>query len=310
VALERIDGTDGFHRTSYAFDPAPLRRSIRASGLLQPLILEAKGPDGFRIVSGFRRYAVCVEMGWRTVPGLPARGAPQTLYQAVLLENLSHRRFNAVEVALALRGLKRWNPEEELLSGWMPRMGLDPSPKRLAAYLAVPDLEEEILRTLASEGLNIGDVPGLLRWSGPERMAVFRLFTDLKMGTNLRREITLNLFEVQQRDGTPPSAFLAGEEVARALRDPDRSVPQRAQAVRALARRARYPLLTRLEARFAEKMKALRLPPNLSIQHPPFFEGDEYRCTFTFRSETDFRDCVDRIRNLRHDEILPDEDHS
>jgi len=308
VALDRVDAGDGFHRTSYAFDPAPLRRSVRASGLLQPLLLEETREGRFRIAGGFRRFAVCAELGWSTVPALLARGDPRGIFEAVLLENLSHRPFNPVEVSLALARLRAWTPEGELVAAWMPRLGLDPSPRLLASYLAVAGLEEEIRLALASGGLNAGDVPAFLRWDGPERTAVFRLFQELRMGTNLRREVALNLFEIQRRDGTPPSAFLAGEEAARAMGDPDLSVPQRAQAVRALVRKARYPLLTRLEAEFAANVKALGLPPNISIQPPPFFEGSEYRCTFTFRDEDEFRACADRIRDARHAKILPDED--
>jgi len=309
VALDAIDDKDDFYRMSYAFDPGPLRASISNSGLLYPVILQEAGGGAPRIVRGFRRCGVCRELGLKTVPALFAAGEPEVLFQAVLLENLSHRAFNTVEVSLALNRLRQWLSEKKLVTESLPRMGLDPSRKLLDAYLAVSGMEEEIRQALARERLNIGDVPALLKWPGPERMHVFRLLRDLKMGTNLRREITLNLFEIQQRDGTPPSVFLAGEEVSGAAGNPHLSVPQKAQEVRGIVRRTRYPVLTRLEEAFSGNVKALKLPPNISIQHPPFFEGAEYRCTFTFRDGKGFRACVDRIRDVMHEEILPEEDH-
>ncbi len=74
-------------------------------------------------------------------------------------------------------------------------------------------------------------------------------------------------------------------------------------------RRCRYPTLTSLEQTFSGKIKALKLPPNISIHHPPFFEGEDYSCTFTFRSGLEFRDCVGRLHDIRHEEILSEEDH-
>jgi hypothetical protein len=309
VALDAIDREDDLYRMSYAFDSCPLQASIRASGLLHPLILQEGEGGKLRIVSGFRRCLACRDLGVKTVSGLFAAGEPASLFRAVLLENLSHRTFNPVEVSLALNRLQPWSSEKELVTEWLPKMGLDPSPKLLASHLSVWGMEEAIRQALALGTLNIGDVPALLKWPGQERMHVFRLFMDLKLGTNLRREIALNLFEIQKRDGTPPSVFLAREDVSGSVGNPDLSVPQKAQAVRGIVKKGRYPALTRLEKAFVENVKALKLPPNISIQHPPFFEGSEYRCSFTFRNGRDFQACVDRIRDVRHEEILPEEDH-
>jgi len=310
VGLSTIDADDGFYRMSHAFDTRALAASIRFSGLLHPLILEprAAGP-GPRIVSGYRRYRACRELGLATVPAVFASGPPEPLYEAVLLENLSHRAFNPVEVSLALNRLVTWVPREAVIRSWLPALGLHPSPRLLDTALAVSGLEEEIRAALLDGTLNPGDVPALLRWPGPERVQVFRLFRDLNVGTNLRREIALNLFEIQQRDGVPPSVFLAREEVRRAVEDPDRSVPQKARAVRDIVRRSRYPLLTSLEESFSGRSRALRLPPSIAIRHPPFFEGGEYTCTITFRSGREFRECVGRLHDIRDETILPEEDH-
>lgn len=309
VELETIDGDDDFYRMSHAFETGPLRASIRLSGLLHPLILEAGEGRGPRVVSGFRRYLACRELGEKTVPALFASAPPEALYRVVLLENLSHRAFNPVEISLALNRLAQWLDREELVRSWLPLMGLAPSPRLLAMYLTVRDLGEEIREALVSGKLNISDVPALMKWPEQERQHVFRLFRELKMGTNIRREVALNLFEIEKRDGVPPSAFLAGEEVSRVIRHGELSVPQKAQAVRGIVRRCRYPTLTSLEAAFSAKIKALKLPPSISVHHPPFFEGEDYTCTFTFRSDREFQDSVGRLHDIRHEKILSEEDH-
>jgi len=309
AALDAIDAEDDLYRTSYAFDTARLRDSIRFSGLLHPVLLQESPGGRLRVAAGYRRYRVCRELGWKTVPAIFATAAePEPLYRAVLLENLSHRPFNPVEIFLALDRLRAWVPEKELVRDWLPRLGLDPSPKLLVSLLGVRELAEEARQALAAGALNIGDIPLLLRWPVPEQAVVFRLFRDVKMGVNLRREVAANLYEIQKRDGTPPSAFLSGREVSCVTESADLSTPEKAQAVRGIVRRGRYPVLTGLESAFAARVKALRLPPCITVQHPPFFEGREYRCTFTFQNGKEFQSCVERIRDIRHEAVFPEED--
>ena len=107
-----------------------LRSSIQEVGLIQPVLLREK-PDGYQIVSGFRRIAVVRELGH---PEIDSRIVGEEtedlkLFFISLHENLTSRGFNTVEKAMALgklvhlsRSIRRLSPEIFCLSSISKRM--------------------------------------------------------------------------------------------------------------------------------------------------------------------------------------------
>ena len=68
ISVEEIDKRDRFFCTSYLRDDALLRKSILGVGLLVPIwIKERKGAEGYQLLSGFRRFDVCCELGFTEI---------------------------------------------------------------------------------------------------------------------------------------------------------------------------------------------------------------------------------------------------
>ena len=91
-----------------------LAESIRANGLLQPVMVRRKG-DGYELVFGLHRLEACRRLGWRKIPALVREISGEEAFVAGLVENLQRNiRVNPVAEARGYKHLmsKGWTPHE------------------------------------------------------------------------------------------------------------------------------------------------------------------------------------------------------
>ncbi len=82
-----------------------LAESIRAHGVIQPLIVIPK-PDGkFVLIAGERRWQAAQRAGLRTVPVITRQANNQEMLEVALIENVQRADLNALEEAEAYRQL-------------------------------------------------------------------------------------------------------------------------------------------------------------------------------------------------------------
>jgi len=84
-----------------------LARSIRANGIIQPIIVRREGP-GYQIIAGERRWRAAQHAGLLRVPvvvkDVPP-GQESKLLELALVENLQREDLNPIDLALACRRL-------------------------------------------------------------------------------------------------------------------------------------------------------------------------------------------------------------
>ncbi|HNV70884.1 MAG TPA: ParB/RepB/Spo0J family partition protein [Candidatus Ozemobacteraceae bacterium] len=79
-----------------------LAQSIHANGILQPILVRAKG-DRYEIISGERRYRAARIAGLDRIPAVIRSLADREAHFAAIIENLQREDLNPVEEAQALR---------------------------------------------------------------------------------------------------------------------------------------------------------------------------------------------------------------
>jgi ParB family transcriptional regulator, chromosome partitioning protein len=91
-----------------AMDPAgleELRDSIRAHGILQPIVLRAAGSD-YELISGERRWRAARLAGLERIPALVRDGVSNhEMLELALVENVQRRDLNPIERALGFRSI-------------------------------------------------------------------------------------------------------------------------------------------------------------------------------------------------------------
>lgn len=294
IGIEAIDSRDHFFSMTFHPNLEALRRSIGHVGLVQPIIAREKSQGlGYQVISGFKRLTVCEQLGLKEIEAFSYRkselGDLEGFHMA-LHENLTTRGLNLIEKSMVLHKLiHRFGlSEESVARDYMPMLGLQPSLKILGKVSQLVQLRAGIKRYIVEEEVSLENAAQLFEFSPEDQAEIGRLVSKLKLGENKLKEVLTFLREISLRDGMTVRELVRGEIEAIAS-DVSLSKVQKTHRVRRRLREMRYPRLTELEKEFREKRKGLGLSPGISLQPPPYFEGDTFRLEFGFTDVEEFK---------------------
>lgn len=83
-----------------------LASSIRAQGVMQPIVVRPVGPDRFEIIAGERRWRASQLAGLDKIPALIRDVPDEAAIAMALIENLQREDLNPIEEAVALKRLQ------------------------------------------------------------------------------------------------------------------------------------------------------------------------------------------------------------
>jgi ParB family chromosome partitioning protein len=89
-----------------AAELAELAASIKAQGLLQPIVVREVAPDSYELIAGERRLRATRDLGQTTIRALVRTVDDHQLLELALIENLIRADLNDIEVAEALLQLQ------------------------------------------------------------------------------------------------------------------------------------------------------------------------------------------------------------
>jgi ParB family chromosome partitioning protein len=137
-----------------------LAQSIRANGIIQPIVVRTVG-DRFQIIAGERRWRAAKLAGLLRVPVVVrdvAPGQEQSLLGMALIENIQRQDLNPIEEALAYRRLAdEFNLTQE---GIATAVGKDRA--SVANFQRLLKLPDEVRSEVASSRLSMGHARALL----------------------------------------------------------------------------------------------------------------------------------------------------
>jgi ParB family chromosome partitioning protein len=142
-----------------------LTQSIRANGIIQPILVRKAGTS-YRIIAGERRWRAAQRAGLLKVPVVirdVPEGSHKQLLELALIENIQRENLNPVEEAVAYQRLSdEFHLTQEQIAS---AVGKDRS--SVANYLRLLKLPEEVRAELGSGTLSMGHARALLALSDP-----------------------------------------------------------------------------------------------------------------------------------------------
>jgi ParB family chromosome partitioning protein len=137
-----------------------LARSIKANGIIQPIVVRRVG-DRFQIIAGERRWRAALKAGLQRVPVVVrdvAAGDERSLLEMALIENIQREDLNPIEQALAYRRLADdfQLKQEEIAAA----VGKDRA--TVANHVRLLKLPDEVRAEVASGTLSMGHARALL----------------------------------------------------------------------------------------------------------------------------------------------------
>src|SRR5882724_8077286 len=144
-----------------------LTESIRASGVVQPVVLRPTQNGRFQIVAGERRWLASKRAGKVSIPAVVRQISNEQAMEITIIENLQREDLNPMEQARAFERLSReFGLTQEQIA---TRTGKDRA--SIANFIRLLKLPEEVQNALEAGTLSFGHGKVLLALAGfPEHM--------------------------------------------------------------------------------------------------------------------------------------------
>jgi ParB-like chromosome segregation protein Spo0J len=301
ISLAKIDLEDTTFLITFLPEPEPLLASIKLVGLLEPLLVRERDDGSYQLVCGFKRAKTLNRLSIsETEAFVYPRGELDDL-QAIMLtmgHNLTHP-LNLIEKALTFEKLLSFGlPEREVIDRYLPLFRLQPNARILKQLTELLSLERGLQEYLVRKDLSLSTSTLFLHLDTEDQKAILPLLEALRPGENRVKEIISYLREISLRDGVSITSLLSKEEIGAIIHDQETPRPQRIEHLRRVLKEMRFPRLTAMEDTFAEYKRSLSLPPQISFNPPPFFEGEEFRMELRFKDFRAFRELATRLHQI------------
>jgi ParB family chromosome partitioning protein len=142
-------------------DPAALEelaQSIKAQGVMQPIVVRPIANGRFEIIAGERRWRASQQAGLDSVPAMVREVPDQAAIAMALIENIQREDLNPVEEAVALQRLQ----QEFQLTQQQVAEAVGKSRVTITNLLRLIALPEEIKTLLSHGDLEMGHARALL----------------------------------------------------------------------------------------------------------------------------------------------------
>jgi len=141
-----------------------LSESIKAKGLLQPILVRSKGENKFEIISGERRFRAIKKLDYKYIPAIVKNVKDSDMLEIGLAENLQREDLNPVEEAKGYKLLiDKFNYTQEQLSTIVHK-----SRPYIGNILRLLKLPNEVLQAIEQGKISTSHARTLIREANPE----------------------------------------------------------------------------------------------------------------------------------------------
>ncbi len=304
VHFSQID----FDDQSYIFTFEPLLsgliNSIKKIGLINPPILEQTSDNTYRIVTGLKRI---LALGQLKINQFPAKiyqsmnPAPTLdLFLLNFFENIGTRNLNEIEKSIILHKFIHLFQvsEESVISEFLPLLNHGANKAVLDRYLKLVYLKDNIRIAIVEEFISIDNALALLEMSLIERQSIFDLFQRLQLGKNNQKELLRLLREIAKISNQSIVQIVEDKEIQDILSNEKITSPRKIEHIKEVLKRMRYPLFSIVEMNFQNLKKDLKLPPNIILRPPPFFEGEKFTVELSFKNQAEFNKLIGILASI------------
>jgi hypothetical protein len=297
LSLKEIFLEDERFRTSYYFSLEKLILSIQNVGLLSPPLVAFRDKH-FILVSGWKRVLACIKLSLSSLHVFVIEEEDELkTFLMAFYENLAIREFSLLEKSEILSRLKRFGEDEKkIVQHYLPLLDIPSTLSHLESYLAFSKIESGVKRTIYEKNMPFSSVKILAEYTPQERKSLLPLL--LASGQNRMKEILEDLKEISRRNDTAPKKILSSKEILNIMESEKLSPLQKADKIRLILRKKRYPALSSRRESFDSLLKKLRLPKTVAVKPSPFFEEDNFSVNFSFGNRKELINSLLKLQEL------------
>ena len=162
-----------------------LAESIRAQGVMQPIVVRPLGDNRYEIIAGERRWRAAQMAELDAIPAVIREVPDEAAIAMSLIENIQRENLNPMEEAIALGRLK----EEFGLTHQQVADAVGKSRAMVTNLLRLMSLEADVKKLLEHGDLEMGHARALLSLTGAKQVEAAR--TVVAKGLSVRQTETL-----------------------------------------------------------------------------------------------------------------------
>ncbi|HKM36776.1 MAG TPA: ParB/RepB/Spo0J family partition protein [Thiopseudomonas sp.] len=181
-----------------------LAQSIKAQGVMQPIVVRLVAKDIYEIIAGERRWRASKLAGLSTIPALVRDVTDEAAIAMALIENIQREDLNPVEEAVALQRLQK---EFELTQQEVAN-AVGKSRASIANLLRLIGLPDEVKTLLVHGDLEMGHARALLGLPADQQVEA-------------AREVVAKGFTVRQTEAFVRNRLADKPEAEKPVIDPD-----------------------------------------------------------------------------------------
>lgn len=176
-----------------------LAQSIKAQGVMQPIVVREVSTGRYEIIAGERRWRATQLAGLDTIPALIRELSDETALAMALIENIQREDLNAMEEALALHRLQT----EFQLSQAEVATAVGKSRSTVANILRLTGLPKETQILLERGDIDVGHAKSLLGLPHEQIAAAARAVVAKGMTVRETDALVARLLEAPRGKPTP-----------------------------------------------------------------------------------------------------------
>ncbi|MDL1969929.1 MAG: hypothetical protein LWW94_02930 [Candidatus Desulfofervidaceae bacterium] len=130
-----------------------------------------------------------------------------------------------------------------------------------------------------------------------EQEHIMTLFATIRPTYALQKELLEYILDIRARDEVTVGDILK-DEIKKIVTNSSLTREQKLTYVRQYLRKRRFPLLSQAETIFAQRIKALNLPPTCHLIPPLYWEDNVYKITFNFKNTKDATNKLEQLLEI------------
>jgi ParB family chromosome partitioning protein len=178
-----------------------LADSIRAQGIMQPILVRPVAPEKFEIIAGERRWRAAQLAGLGEVPALVREIADEAALAMSLIENIQRENLNPLEEAAGIKRLiDEFNMTHQLAAEAVGR-----SRTAVTNLLRLLNLSAPVQELLMRSQIDMGHARALLSLDGAKQIAVAQHVAAKKLSVREAERLVQGALHPRRKAPAKPS---------------------------------------------------------------------------------------------------------
>ena len=304
IKLNEINFNDDSYLITFDPDISNLVASIKKVSILHHPILEKTAKNSYRIVCGYKRLLALKQLNKKKISAYYFETSDTfpllELFLFTIFENVGTRALNIIEQANILHKLviTFHVPDEIIAKKFLPELDLGTNPKLINRFLKIYTLKDFLKKAIVNDFLSLASALSISQLDETEARQIFDLFLFLKIGKNKQKEFLRLVNDISSASQITISEIIKEKNIQNILQKEKLTSPIKINRIMAQLKKLRYPHYSKVEEKFDKFKRELRLPPNMILRAPDFFEGEKFSFELKFKGQAEFNIMIEQLKQF------------